>query len=81
MTSNSVSPDEGVNMKIEINANQFIECSAKTYTNINEVIYEAVRASVAGVPEMEDQSGSCLECCGLMSLAAFLPSLFSSNDD
>lgn len=79
MTPNSVQVDEGVNMKMEINANQFIECSAKTYTNINEVIYEAVRASVAGVPEIESDS-SCFECLGALSICAVFSSLFQKDD-
>lgn len=40
--------EEGERLKRKINANQFLECSAKNNENINEVIYEAIRAAVAG---------------------------------
>lgn len=40
----------------KINANQFLECSAKNYENINEVVYEAVRAAVAGPPPEPEKS-------------------------
>lgn len=58
-------------MKIKINANQFLECSAKNYENINEVIYEAVRASAAGIPEVEPQN-QCMECLASLSCCMFL---------
>ncbi|XP_055320245.1 ras-like GTP-binding protein RhoL [Sitodiplosis mosellana] len=45
---NLVQVDEGEKLQRKINANQFLECSAKNNDNINEVIYEAIRAAVAG---------------------------------
>lgn len=45
---NIVQVEEGEKMRRKINANQFLECSAKQNDNINEVIYEAIRAAVAG---------------------------------
>lgn len=48
-------------MKRKVNANQFLECSAKNNENVNEVIYEAVRAAVAGVPELPKKS-----CCSFL---------------
>lgn len=59
--SNIVSTEEGERMKNQINANQFLECSSKNNENINEVIYEAVRAIVAGLPEPKHKS-LCEEC-------------------
>lgn len=59
--------EEGERLQRKINANQFLECSAKNNENINEVIYEAIRAAVAG-PLDPPQLG-CLEilqkylCC------------------
>lgn len=41
---------------MKINANQFLECSSKHNENINEVIYEAIRAAIAGPPEMPETS-------------------------
>lgn len=80
MTPNSVRTEDGEQMRAEINANQFLECSAKNYENINEVIYEAVRASVAGRPEMESDS-SCWDALGALSICAMLSSLFSSSNN
>lgn len=79
MTPNSISAEEGENMRMEINANQLLECSAKQFVNINEVIYESVRASVMGVPEVESQS-SCMECLGGFAICAAVTSLFQSGD-
>lgn len=45
---NIVQVEEGERLQRRINANQFLECSAKNNENINEVIYEAIRAAVAG---------------------------------
>ncbi|XP_055319546.1 ras-like GTP-binding protein RhoL [Sitodiplosis mosellana] len=45
---NIVRVDEGEKLRKKINANQFLECSAKNNHNVNEVIYEAIRAAVAG---------------------------------
>lgn len=56
--STIVRTEEGERLRRKINANQFLECSAKNNDNINEVIYEAVRASVRGLPEDEPT-----DCC------------------
>lgn len=40
--------EEGERMQQQINANQFIDCSAKNNKNIDQVIYEAIRAAVDG---------------------------------
>lgn len=48
-----ISTRDGEKLRKKINANAFIECSAKTNTNIEEVIYEAVKASMAGIPPKE----------------------------
>lgn len=48
---NVVSKADGERMKRKINANQFLGCSAKNYVNINEVVYEAVRAATVGRPD------------------------------
>lgn len=52
----SVKVSEGERMQRKINANQFLECSSKNYENINEVIYEAVRAAAAGLPEPQPET-------------------------
>ena len=54
-----VTTEEGEGLARNINANMFLECSAKENRMIKETIYEAVRASVAGVPEREKEC-----CCG-----------------
>lgn len=59
---NIVNSAEGEIIKRKINANVFIECSAKDYVNINEVIYEAVRAATNGIPEIEQEQSFC-NCC------------------
>lgn len=62
-----VQPDEGERLMRKINANQYLECSAKNYENINEVVYEAIRAAVVGPPPVPEKS--CFEvmrtylCC------------------
>ncbi|XP_031623858.1 ras-like GTP-binding protein RhoL [Contarinia nasturtii] len=55
---NIVQEEEGERLKRKINANQFLECSSKHNENINEVIYEAIRAAVVGPPEPPETS-----CC------------------
>ncbi|XP_055711665.1 ras-like GTP-binding protein RhoL [Phlebotomus papatasi] len=47
-TPTFVSSREGKALAKKIGANKFIECSAKTQKNINEVIHEAVRAAIVG---------------------------------
>lgn len=58
---NIVRPEEGERIMRKINANQFLECSAKNNENINEVVYEAIRAAVAGIPHQPEKS-----CFGVM---------------
>lgn len=59
--TNIVRTEEGERMRRKINANQFLECSAKNNQNVNEVIYEAVRASVNG--RLDDEStNDCRGC-------------------
>lgn len=53
---NIVHTEEGERLMRKINANQFLECSAKNYENINEVVYEGIRAAVAGVPAEPEHS-------------------------
>lgn len=48
-----ISTRDGEKLRRKINANAFIECSAKTDTNVREIIYEAVKASMAGIPHKE----------------------------
>lgn len=57
---------EGEAVKRTLNANAFLECSAKEYRNINEVIYEAVRASDRGAPPPQEEEDGCMSfftCC------------------
>ena len=56
-----VSAEQGAELARKINANKFLECSAKQYVNINEVIHEAVRASEEGVPPPEEVTLNCCE--------------------
>lgn len=72
---NVVKVNEGENLRKRINANRFLECSAKNNQNINEVIYEAVRAAVAG-PLDSPRIGCCqslrrLLCCYKKDYEAF----------
>lgn len=45
---NVVTVEEGEKLRRKLNINQFVECSAKDNKNINQVIHEAVRATMAG---------------------------------
>lgn len=57
---------EGEEVKRKLNGNAFLECSAKEYRNINEVIYEAVRAADRGVPPPQEEKKGCMSfftCC------------------
>lgn len=60
---NTIETEEGEKMCQKINANRFLECSAKNYENINEVFYEAVRATSVGKPEPEPDYGCHREDC------------------
>jgi hypothetical protein len=52
----------GEQLRQEISANVFLECSAKENYKIKEVIYESVRASVNGPIEEEAEEESCWDC-------------------
>lgn len=60
---------DGEKLKRSIRARSFLECSSKTFKNINEVIYEAVRATLQPEPiepageEVEPSCFSCFTCC------------------
>ena len=59
-----ITTDEGESLKRKINANTFIECSAKDNILIKETVYEAVRASVNGaIIEEENVNSSLFSCC------------------
>lgn len=59
-----ITTEEGESLKRKINANTFIECSAKDNIQIKETIYEAVRASVNGaIIEEENVNSSMFSCC------------------
>lgn len=79
---NIVRLEEGERMRRKINANQFLECSAKDNENINEVIYEAVRASVNG--RLEDETGNdcrgCFKAAKTSGFWQFLSSYCSCTD-
>uniref|UniRef100_A0A182YT87 Uncharacterized protein n=2 Tax=Anopheles stephensi TaxID=30069 RepID=A0A182YT87_ANOST len=63
-SNNEVSTGEGERLKRSINANSFVECSAKDYRNVELAIEEGVRACLMGVPEPEpDDSWDCLRSC------------------
>uniref|UniRef100_A0A1B0DKX6 Uncharacterized protein n=1 Tax=Phlebotomus papatasi TaxID=29031 RepID=A0A1B0DKX6_PHLPP len=59
----SVSTQEGEALGKSIRANSFIECSAKTQENVNEVFYEVVRAAVDGIIQIESESNRKISCC------------------
>lgn len=59
-----ITTEEGESMKTKINANIFIECSAKDNILIKETVYEAVRASVNGaVIDEKHVISSLFSCC------------------
>lgn len=66
-TPHGVTTKEGEALRKRINANIFIESSAKTHKNVQLVIHEAVRASVVGVMNNyaaeEENSESCSCWC------------------
>lgn len=65
----AVQQHEGEKACRQLNGNAYLECSAKSYTFINEVIHAAVRAVQHGVPQQViDESDSCCSwnpfaCC------------------
>lgn len=62
--NSEVSTAEGERLSRKINANSFVECSAKADINVKLAVEEAVRACFSGVPEpIADDS-----CCGLCQL-------------
>lgn len=63
-----VQTTDGDKLCRSIRARSFLECSSKTFNNINEVIYEAVRATLQPEPtetveEVEPSCFSCILCC------------------
>jgi uncharacterized protein (UPF0262 family) len=62
--NNTISTETGQALARDINANCFIESSAKDNLMIKEVFYEAVRASVTGVPlhNRSDHPNCCCLC-------------------
>lgn len=64
-----VQTSDGEKLKRSIRARSFLECSSKTFKNVNEVIYEAVRATLQPEPiepvgdEEEPSCFSCFTCC------------------
>ncbi|XP_049299381.1 ras-like GTP-binding protein RhoL [Anopheles funestus] len=69
--NNEVSTAEGERLKRTLNANSFVECSAKDYRNVELAIEESVRACLAGVPEPQpDDSCACFQgfdCFGCLA--------------
>lgn len=63
-----VQTSDGDKLCRSIRARSFLECSSKTFNNINEVIYEAVRATLQPEPietvgeEVEPCCFSCFSC-------------------
>lgn len=59
-----VQTSDGDKLCRSIRARSFLECSSKTFKNINEVIYEAVRATLQPepVPVAEEEEPSCFSC-------------------
>lgn len=64
-----VQTSDGDKLSRSIRARSFLECSSKTFKNVNEVIYEAVRATLQPEPiepvgeEEEPSCFSCFSCC------------------
>ncbi|XP_055533001.1 ras-like GTP-binding protein RhoL [Wyeomyia smithii] len=61
-TNKEVSTREGEQLARKINANAFIECSAKDGSNVEQAIEEAVRACLLGVPTPPEDD-SCWSKC------------------
>lgn len=57
--SKEVTTAEGDKLKRTINANSFVECSAKAGINVELAIQEAVRACLLGVPEPQPDDQCC----------------------
>lgn len=60
-----VSSNEGETLKRKINANSFVECSAKQDINVKLAVEEAVRACFQGVPEPQQED----RCCGMCPIS------------
>lgn len=52
-----ITPTEAERVRRQLNANAYLDCSAKQYSNVNEVIHAAVRAVRQGIPVPEEQPG------------------------
>lgn len=59
--STEVTTAEGEKLSRKINANSFVECSAKHDINVKLAVEEAVRACFQGVPESTESDS----CCGM----------------
>ena len=64
-----VKTEDGRAMAMRIGAYDYLECSAKTKEGIWEVFETATRAALQ---KRKTPSGSCLKCCVLMWIDAFL---------
>lgn len=63
-----VKKEEGEKLARQINANFFIECSAKDNINIQECVQEAVRATIFGVPQKEEKKRNGCGFCNFLGL-------------
>lgn len=61
---NEVTTEEGQRLARKINANSFVESSAKNNVNVQLAIEEAVRACFQGIPEQQEDE--CCTFCPLM---------------
>ena len=59
--SGYVTTEMGEKLRRKINANSFVECSAKEGLNVKLAVHEAVRASIAGIPEPDEEESHCLD--------------------
>eukprot|EP01061_Rhynchopus_euleeides_P007571 TRINITY_DN16622_c0_g1_i1.p1 TRINITY_DN16622_c0_g1~~TRINITY_DN16622_c0_g1_i1.p1 ORF type:complete len:215 (+),score=49.29 TRINITY_DN16622_c0_g1_i1:275-919(+) len=59
-TSNFIGTEEGDKLAADINADAFIECSAKTEKNVKKVFDEAVRAFLKPPPSPAKKKGPCV---------------------
>lgn len=62
--NNEVTTSDGEKLKRSVNANSFVECSAKANINVELAVEEGVRACLMGVPEPEpDDPWACCTSC------------------
>ncbi|XP_053687051.1 ras-like GTP-binding protein RhoL [Sabethes cyaneus] len=60
--SSEISTREGEQLSRKMNANSFVECSAKENINIKLAIEEAVRACLLGVPQPPEEESCWTRC-------------------